>query len=114
MDFIIDGSGLNINELYLLLKSGRKLLLSKDIRNRIQDNRHYLESKIDDPGAVIYGINTGFGSLCNVKISDANLEKLQENLVLSHACGMGEIVPEDICRLILLLKIINLSHGNSG
>ncbi len=56
MDFIIDGSGLNINELYLLLKSGSKLLLSKDIRNRIQDNRHYLESKIDDPGAVIYGI----------------------------------------------------------
>jgi histidine ammonia-lyase len=114
MDFIIDGSVLNINELYLLLKSGRKLLLSKNNRIRIHDNRQYLESKIEDPGAVIYGINTGFGSLCNVKISEANLEKLQENLVLSHACGMGDHVPEYICRLILLLKIINLSHGNSG
>jgi histidine ammonia-lyase len=62
----------------------------------------------------IYGINTGFGSLCNVKISNENLSKLQENLVKSHACGTGEEVPLTIVKLMLLLKIQSLSYGYSG
>jgi histidine ammonia-lyase len=62
----------------------------------------------------IYGINTGFGSLCNVKISNDNLSKLQENLVKSHACGTGEEVPLAIVKLMLLLKIQSLSYGHSG
>lgn len=52
-----------------------------------------------------YGINTGFGSLCNVKISDSDIEQLQTNLVLSHACGLGDEVPHDIVKIMLLLKI---------
>jgi histidine ammonia-lyase len=56
----------------------------------------------------IYGINTGFGSLCNVKISNENLSKLQENLVKSHSCGTGEKVPLEIVKLMLLLKIQSL------
>jgi histidine ammonia-lyase len=62
----------------------------------------------------IYGINTGFGSLCNVKISNENLSQLQENLVKSHACGTGDEVPNAIVKLMLLLKIQSLSYGNSG
>ena len=62
----------------------------------------------------IYGINTGFGSLCNVKISNENLSKLQENLVKSHACGTGEEVPHEIVKIMLLLKIQSLSYGHSG
>ena len=62
----------------------------------------------------IYGINTGFGSLCNVKISNDNLSKLQENLVKSHACGTGEEVPAAIVKILLLLKIQSLSYGFSG
>jgi histidine ammonia-lyase len=62
----------------------------------------------------IYGINTGFASLCNVKISNENLSQLQENLVKSHACGTGEEVPNSIVKLMLLLKIQSLSYGNSG
>jgi histidine ammonia-lyase len=61
----------------------------------------------------IYGINTGFGSLCNVKISNENLSKLQENLVKSHACGTEE-VPKEIVKLMLLLKIQSLGYGHSG
>jgi len=65
----------------------------------------------DEP---IYGINTGFGSLYNVKISKENLTQLQENLVMSHACGIGERVPNDIVKLMILLKIQSLSYGHSG
>lgn len=62
----------------------------------------------------IYGINTGFGSLCNVKISNENLSQLQENLVKSHACGTGDEVPAAIVKIMLLLKIQSLSYGHSG
>ena len=62
----------------------------------------------------VYGINTGFGSLCNVKISSDNLSQLQENLVMSHACGTGEFVPKPIIKIMLLLKIQSLSYGYSG
>src|SRR5436853_4666338 len=61
-----------------------------------------------------YCINTGFGSLCNVEIAPKDIEKLQENLVMSHACGAGEEVPQEIVKLMLLLKIQGLSYGNSG
>jgi len=63
---------------------------------------------------VFYGINTGFGSLCNTIISNEDLSILQRNLVLSHACGIGEEVPQEIVKLMLLLKVQGLSYGHSG
>lgn len=90
------------------------LEISPEARKRITENRAYLDHQLKNPDTVIYGINTGFGSLCNIRISDADLELLQENLVLSHACGMGKSIPEDMCRLILLLKIKNFTKGVSG
>jgi histidine ammonia-lyase len=110
----IDGSSFHTENIIHALKLRHKVQLSTDVIEKINKNRNYLEHKMQNPDAIIYGINTGFGSLCNVRISDENLGKLQENLVLSHACGMGDLVPENICRLIHLLKIINLSHGYSG
>ncbi len=74
----------------------------------------YLDEKMKAQDSPIYGINTGFGSLYNVKISRENLTKLQENLVMSHACGTGEIVPVEIVKLMLLFKIQSLSYGHSG
>jgi len=62
----------------------------------------------------VYGINTGFGSLCDVKINTDDLSQLQKNLVMSHACGTGEEVPQEIVRLMLLLKIQSLAYGHSG
>ncbi|MGN6476555.1 MAG: histidine ammonia-lyase [Flavipsychrobacter sp.] len=90
-----------------------KLVMSADAVNRVQTNRNYLED-ILKKGKTYYGINTGFGSLCNVRIGDNELAKLQENLVCSHACGMGDEVPEEIVRLMLLLKVHGLSRGYSG
>lgn len=82
-------------------------------KNRIHENRSYLD-EILKSGKTFYGINTGFGSLCNVRIEDEALSDLQRNLVCSHACGMGEEVPAEITRWMLLLKIHGLSQGYSG
>jgi histidine ammonia-lyase len=90
-----------------------KLMLSEAAKKRIQKNRNYLENKINS-GETYYGINTGFGSLCNVRIANDDLSQLQENLVCSHACGMGNKVPKELVKLMLLLKIHGLSQGYSG
>jgi histidine ammonia-lyase len=88
--------------------------LSDEAKINIQKCRDFLDKKMATHSEPIYGINTGFGSLCNVKISNENLSKLQENLVKSHACGTGEEVPKEIVKLMLLLKIQSLGYGHSG
>jgi histidine ammonia-lyase len=69
---------------------------------------------MEEPDALYYGINTGFGYLQHVKIDKEQLVQLQENLLMSHACGMGEEVPKDIVKLMIMLKIKSLSYGHSG
>ena len=90
------------------------LALSDDARQRIVRCREYLDRKMEHSDRPIYGITTGFGSLCNISIDHDSLAQLQRNLVMSHACGTGEQVPSEIVRLILLLKIQSLSYGYSG
>lgn len=100
-----------INEIVF---QGKQLALSEEAIVNIEKCRKYLDDKMKSNSDPIYGINTGFGSLCNVKISNENLSKLQENLVKSHACGTGEEVPHEIVKIMLLLKIQSLSYGHSG
>jgi histidine ammonia-lyase len=88
--------------------------VSEDALQRIERCREYLNRKMDEGDKVYYGINTGFGALCTIRISNDDIEQLQENLVLSHACGIGNEVPSDIVRIMLLLKIKNFCYGNSG
>jgi histidine ammonia-lyase len=114
MTYTIDRNDVDISTIVSLSMSNTKLTLSAGLQDRINQNRDYLDTKINNTDIAFYGINTGFGSLCNVVIDKSSLAKLQKNLVLSHACGMGSEVPRDIVRLIFLLKIINLSKGNSG
>ncbi len=102
---------LNIEQLKQLLNE--KIELSATDLDNINANRTYLDRKLQT-GNTYYGINTGFGSLCNVRITDDQLSQLQENLVCSHACGFGDEVPREIVRLMLLLKIRNMSQGYSG
>jgi len=97
-----------------IIDTHKKLQLSEEAQLNIKKSREYLVHKMKDNETPVYGINTGFGSLCNVKISTDNLSKLQENLVMSHACGTGELVPKPIIKLMLLLKIQSLSYGYSG
>ncbi len=97
-----------------IVSEQKQLKLSDDAKARINNCRNYLDEKLKAEDRPIYGINTGFGSLYNVKISKENLTKLQENLVMSHACGTGEEVPQEIVKLMLLLKIQSLNYGHSG
>lgn len=97
-----------------IINEGKQLVLSDDVKQRIQTCREYLDNRLEKGDEVIYGINTGFGSLCDTVISAGNLGLLQKNLVMSHACGIGEEVDGEITRLMLLLKIQSLSYGNSG
>lgn len=89
------------------------LEITSEATQRLVTNRTYLDDILKG-GKTFYGINTGFGSLCNVRIQDHELSQLQENLVCSHACGMGDEVPQEIVRWMLLLKVHALSKGYSG
>jgi len=103
----ISSDVISLELLQEIISQNMKLELSEEARVNI-------DAKMASHGEPIYGINTGFGSLCNVKISNENLSKLQENLVKSHACGTGEEVPHEIVKIMLLLKIKSLSFGHSG
>ncbi|HWR94913.1 MAG TPA: histidine ammonia-lyase [Flavobacterium sp.] len=110
----ISNNLLTLENLQEITTQNKKLALSEEAKINIQKCRDYLNNKMESHKDPIYGINTGFGSLCNVIISNENLSQLQENLVKSHACGTGEEVPTEIVKLMLILKIQSLSYGNSG
>jgi histidine ammonia-lyase len=97
-----------------ILRKNYKLALSEESRNLIIKCREYLDTKMENQKEPIYGISTGFGSLCNYVISKDQLEQLQKNLIISHACGTGNLVSEDIVKLMLFLKAHALSLGKSG
>ena len=110
----INTGRLNLSKLNEIISSEQQIALSEDAQERITKCRLYLNEKLSKSDKPIYGINTGFGALHNVKISNENLTILQENLVMSHACGTGEKVPAEIVKLMLFLKIQSLSYGHSG
>src|SRR5210317_226386 len=91
-----------------------RLELSKEAVQRISASRAFLEDKTARSEHPIYGVNTGFGSLCNIEIDDADLGQLQTNLVRSHACGMGEYVCPQVIRLMIALKLKSFAVGVSG
>ena len=105
---------LHLEQLQDIILQHKTLSLSEEAKINIQKCRTYLDKKIATSTEPIYGINTGFGSLCNVIISNENLSQLQSNLVKSHACGIGDEVPKEIVKIMLLLKIQSLSYGHSG
>lgn len=114
MNHVISNTRLTIEKAARLLVKGSKLQLSKESEAAIVKCRNFLDSKMGDIGRPVYGITTGFGSLCNITIPAEDLSQLQHNLVMSHACGTGETVRPEIVKLMLLLKVQSLSYGYSG
>lgn len=88
--------------------------LSDEAKARIIHCRQYLDERLSSQKKAIYGINTGFGSLCNTQVNDTDLAELQFNLIRSHACGAGAEVPHEIVKIMLLLKARSLAFGYSG
>lgn len=97
-----------------ILESRKMLVLSDESKQLIERSKAYLDRKIAETEGPLYGINTGFGALCNIEVLKDELSKLQENLVISHSCNLGPEVPADVVRLMLLLKAHALAKGNSA
>lgn len=112
--FIVNNQWITLEELEAVLNSSSQVVLGPQAILAIENGFTFLQSKLKEEGAIHYGINTGFGSLCNTVISAEDLNQLQVNLIRSHACGMGAEVPTHLVKRMLLLKSIALSKGYSG
>ena len=110
----ISNAEITIQEVIEIVESGKKLKLSEASAIAVEKCRVFLDEFLEKSDAPVYGINTGFGSLHDKSISSDNLSQLQSNLVMSHACGTGDEVPEEVVKLMLFLKIQGLSYGHSG
>jgi histidine ammonia-lyase len=110
----IDDSWLDFQQVKDLLYKDWQLSLTANAEKKILRCREYLNKKLSNSDELFYGINTGFGFFQDVKISKSQLEELQSNLLKSHACGVGEEVPKDVVKLMMMLKIKSLSYGYSG
>ena len=112
--FALNNQWVSLEELELVLKNSSEVVLGPQATLAIQTGFSFLQDKVKENGAIYYGINTGFGSMCNTVISTEDLNQLQVNLIRSHACGVGAEVPTHLVKRMLLLKAIALSKGFSG
>jgi len=110
----LDSSWLGFDQVKNFLDYKQQVSITFKAHEKIIQCRQYLDKKLEQSDELFYGINTGFGFLQNVKIDKTQINKLQYNLLTSHACGMGEEVPQEIVKLMLMLKIKSLSYGYSG
>jgi histidine ammonia-lyase len=109
----LTGERYSLGELRALLAAGPELRIADGVAERIETGARYLRARARED-THIYGVNTGFGALCEIRISDTEVDELQHRLVLSHACGVGELVSEERARLVLLVKLLTLRTGHTG
>ena len=111
--FLVEDKYYTISEVYQCVKDKLPISLSETSREKIQLSNESLENAVKNED-VIYGVNTGFGKLSQVKIPKDKMGLLQKNLIMSHAAGVGEDSPIEIVKMMMLLKVISLSKGFSG
>lgn len=109
----LTGESLNLDQVWDVAHKNTKVQLSESSKKLIKKSRDYIIGKLKNKEAV-YGVNTGFGALSSVKISDENLAELQRNLIRSHCCGIGDPFTKEESRAIMLLRANALSRGHSG
>jgi len=102
-----------IEDIYTMSFENQKISLSEKLIKSINNSRLLLENKVADK-KIIYGVNTGFGKLSQIKIKSKDIHILQSNLIKSHAVGIGPNTPKFIVKIMILLKIISFTKGNSG
>lgn len=110
---LLTGQSLTLSEIGDVALRGRTVVLAELARTRILASRRLVDALVER-NETAYGINTGFGKLSDVRIAPNQLQDLQRNLVRSHACGLGEPLPESSVRGMLLLRANVLAKGNSG
>ena len=110
---IIDGKSLSLKDVVLVARHRRKVELSSAAKESVTKSREYVDYLVDEK-RVVYGITTGFGEFSKVSIAKEETELLQRNLIVSHACGVGNHLPPDSVRALMLLRINALSQGFSG
>lgn len=113
MKLIIDGNSLTLKKIEFFLKENPKVELSKDSIKKVIAARKLVDNWVDKE-KVIYGVTTGFGAFSNVRIQKKDIERLQENLIISHTSGVGENLPPFIVKLMMLLRANALASGYSG
>lgn len=109
----LDGNSLSIKDIVNVARHRYQIVLDPKASILVQDCAKAVQSWVD-AGRVVYGITTGFGDLASVVIPADKSRLLQKNLLLSHACGVGAPLPEDVVRAIMLLRINTLTRGHSG
>lgn len=112
--YVITENAIEIDDINFIISNNAIISLDDKVIQKVNKCRSFLDDKVEDNSAVFYGINTGFGSLCNKVISKTDLKQLQTNLVKSHACGSGDEIDPIIVKIMILLKIKSLSLGHSG
>ncbi|GFR36101.1 hypothetical protein TCEA9_19130 [Thermobrachium celere] len=110
---IIDGENLTIEDVIKVARYGYRVEIAEEAKRRVKAAREVVDRFVDE-GKVVYGITTGFGKFSDVVISKDETKKLQRNLIVSHACGVGEELPQEVVRAIMLLRANALSKGYSG
>ena len=111
--FLIEDKSYTLSDIYQCIQLGHTISLSDSVKEKIISSRNILAESINS-GNIIYGVNTGFGKLSTIKIEDSKLNTLQNNLLMSHAAGVGPSTPNNIVKLMMFLKILSLSQGYSG
>ena len=110
---IVNGNNLTLEELIKVARGNCLVEISKEAIKKVVQSRDYVENLIKD-GKVVYGITTGFGKFSNIVISKDQVEVLQESLIRSHACGVGNHFPEEVVRAIMLIRLNASVKGYSG
>lgn len=109
----IDGRTLTYEDVVAVARGYKSVDIASEVRDQVERTRRVLEDILAQD-RVIYGVNTGFGHLASVRISDEELCKLQENLIISHAAGTGDPFPDEVVRAMILLRANSLARGLSG
>lgn len=103
----------SLQDFAVLLEQEPFLKLDAEVDAKIRGGARFVQKKAEED-RYIYGVNTGFGSLCETRVSPQQMEELQFNHVVSHACGVGEVMPEPISRLALFIKLLTFRSGHTG
>ena len=113
MDICIDGHHLTIEQVKQVARDHVRVVLDDGAKQRIIDAEKMVQQYVDT-GIVSYGITTGFGKFSDTYISKEDTSSLQRNLLMSHACGVGDVLEEEVVRAIMLLRLNSLAQGYSG